>query len=365
MLAHLMWSLMGKFFLSYVHEYRHLAGKVKDALEENGSKGFLAHEDIAVSSEWRDEILKNLDSCTGVIAIVTPGFAESPWVNQEVGIAIGKRKPVVPLAFEIELDRLPGFLESLQGVRLTEESLSASTKQALEVLRNLHEDYEIQTYTIALLGLISDVELTLTCYRDTLIEPDFSQMLNTIGGYGEYLLRMSQAKPAEQLGIAEEISKLSECITNLAKYPFTVGAPDRFGDSAKTCLSILMKIKQVLNKTAKVQSSGAYLLKLKKALGSLKRDWEIRARRFETRQVELLKQALLQHGFAIYRFAAYPEAVELDLKDQLIALGQRLHELSSAEKYFPSYVRDGMLERIEGKYSECESLIDGIMKKAT
>ena len=186
---------MGKFFLSYVHEYRGLAGKIKGALEENGSEGFLAHEDISVSSEWRDVILKNLDSCTGLIAIVTPGFAESPWVNQEVGIAKGKRKPVVPLAFEIALDRLPGFLESLQGVRLTEESLSASTKQALEVLGKLHEDYEIQTYVHALLALISDVELTLTCYRDTMIEPDFSQMLNAIGGYGELLLRMSQAKP--------------------------------------------------------------------------------------------------------------------------------------------------------------------------
>ena len=363
MLAHLMWSLMGKFFLSYVHEYRHLAGKIKDVLEENGSKGFLAHEDIAVSSEWRDEILKNLDSCTGVIAIVTPGFAESPWVNQEVGIAIGKRRPVVPLAFGTELGRLPGFLESLQGVCLTEESVSASTKQALEVLEKLHEDHEIQTYTIALLGLMSDVELTLTCYEDTLIEPDFSQMLNTIGGYGEFLLWMSQAKPAEQLGIAEETSKLSECITKLAKYPLTVGAPDRFGDSAKTCLSTLMKVRQVLDKTAKAQSSEEFLIKLKKTLGLLKRDWEIRARRFETGQVQLLKQALLRHAFAIYRFAAYPEAVELDLKDQLIALGQRLHELSSAEKYFPGYLRDGMLERIEGKFSECEFLIDEIMKR--
>ena len=354
---------MGRFFLSYVHEYRHVAGKIKDVLEENGSKGFLAHEDIAVSSEWRDEILKNLDSCTGVIAIVTPGFAESPWVNQEVGIAIGKRKPVVPLAFGTELGLLPGFLQSLQGICLTEESVTPSTKQALEVLQNLRQEHEIQTYTIALLGLISDVELTLTRCKDTMIEPDFSQMLNTVAGYGEFLLRMSQAKPAEQLGIAEETSKLSQCITNLVRYPMTINAAIRFEEEAQSCLGMLMKVKGVLDKTAKVESRETFLLKVKKALGLLKKDWEIRARRFQTGQVQLLKQEILRHAFAIYRFAAYPEAVELDLKDLLIALGQKLHELSSAEKYFADYLRVGMLERIEGKFSECELLIDEIMKK--
>lgn len=365
MLAYLMWGMMAKFFLSYVHEYRNLARKIKDALEENGSKAFLAHEDIVVSSEWREEIRKNLNSCSGVIAIVTPGFDGSPWVNQEVGIAIGKRKPVVPLAFGIELSRLPAFLESLQGVRLTEENAKTSTKQALEVLEQLHEDYETQTYTLALLKQMSDVELTLTCYRNTLVEPDLSQMLNAIGGYGEILLRMSQVKPAEQLGIAERIAELSECMANLANYHFLVGAADGFGERAGACLNTLTEIKQVLQKTAKVQSSEDYLLKLKKALGLLQKDWEVRARRFQTSQVGLLKQAFLQHAFAIYRFSAYPEAVELDLRDQLTVLGQRLHELSSTEKYYANWLRDGMLERIEGKYSECESLIGEVMRRAS
>jgi hypothetical protein len=126
---------------------------------------------------------------------------------------------------------------------------------------------------------------------------------------------------------------------------------------------MLMKVKQVLDKTAKMESCEGFLLKLKKALRLLMKDWEIRARRFEAGQALLLKRAFLEHAFSIYRFAAYPEAVELNLREQLIALGRALHELSSAEKYFPGYMRHGMLQQIEKKFSECEPIINEILKK--
>jgi hypothetical protein len=116
-------------FLSYNHKDRALAGKIKKRLEEYGIQAFLAHEDIEVSAEWRAEILRHLDLCSAIMPIVTENFSESEWTSQEVGIAIGKSKPVVSLMFEGS-QRLPGFLESYQGMRASPDGLEEAVTEA-------------------------------------------------------------------------------------------------------------------------------------------------------------------------------------------------------------------------------------------
>lgn len=122
------------FFLSYIHDYQGLAGKIKTELEKSGNSGFLAHKDINVSETWREEILKQLDACSGLIAIVTPGFELSSWTNQEVGVALGKGKPVFPLAFKVGLDSLPGFLESLQGIPISDDTIETAINRILGMI---------------------------------------------------------------------------------------------------------------------------------------------------------------------------------------------------------------------------------------
>lgn len=99
---------VAEVFLSYHHDDKLLAANVRGQLESLGCVAFLAHEDIEVSAEWRAEILRHLDTCSGLIAIVTDNFSKSPWTNQEVGVVIGKTKPVVSLLFSSSRD-LRGF----------------------------------------------------------------------------------------------------------------------------------------------------------------------------------------------------------------------------------------------------------------
>ena len=120
-------------FLSYNTADRSLAGKIGKQLEALGFAAFLAHEDIEVSVEWRAEILRHLDSCSGLIAIVTENFSRSKWTNQEVGIAMGKGKPVVSLVFG-ESGILPGFLESLQGIQASEENVEEVVSTAAQAI---------------------------------------------------------------------------------------------------------------------------------------------------------------------------------------------------------------------------------------
>ena len=121
---------MKEAFLSYAHEDKVLAGKVKQIIEANGVSAFLAHEDLEVSEDWRAEILKHLDTCSALIAIVTEKFRGSVWANQEVGIGIAKGLPMIPLMFGGST-ALKGFLEMHQGIPVSDSNLEEAVKSVI------------------------------------------------------------------------------------------------------------------------------------------------------------------------------------------------------------------------------------------
>lgn len=105
-------ELSVEVFLSYNHDNKELAGEIGKLFNKLGLEVFLAHEDMVPSVEWRQEILKHLESCAVLVAIVTNEFLEPTFANQEVRIVIGKGKPPISLRFAEEL---PGFLDNYQA----------------------------------------------------------------------------------------------------------------------------------------------------------------------------------------------------------------------------------------------------------
>jgi hypothetical protein len=86
-----------RMFVSHKAEHKRTASELKQALERFGISCFVAHEDIEPTREWLLEIERALASMHAMIALLTPGFGDSDWTDQEVGIAIGKGIPVIPL----------------------------------------------------------------------------------------------------------------------------------------------------------------------------------------------------------------------------------------------------------------------------
>lgn len=121
---------MKEAFLSYAHEDKARAGRVKQILEENGVTAFLAHETLEVSTEWRAEILRHLETSSALVALVTNNFAKSMWANQEVGVAFARRLVLIPLMFD-RTSELKGFLEMFQGVHVTEDDLVGKVKSVV------------------------------------------------------------------------------------------------------------------------------------------------------------------------------------------------------------------------------------------
>jgi len=86
-----------QIFLSYSHKSKKLAHELEEGLESFEFSVFLAHEDISPSKPWRKEIRKNLRDCQVFVPILTKGFEESDWTDQETGIALARKKKIIPL----------------------------------------------------------------------------------------------------------------------------------------------------------------------------------------------------------------------------------------------------------------------------
>jgi nucleoside 2-deoxyribosyltransferase len=123
-----------RIFLSYSHKSRRLAGELKDGLESFGFSVFLAHEDLKPSVPWRKEILKNLRQCDVFIPILTRGFTESDWTDQETGFALALKKKIIPVRVH---DNPYGFIGAFQALKLNKNSPDTT---CWEIAECLHEE---------------------------------------------------------------------------------------------------------------------------------------------------------------------------------------------------------------------------------
>ena len=104
-----------KVFISHLSSNRERMSALKQNLANWGISAFIAHEDIAASREWRDEVEAGLDSMELLIAVVEPGFKESDWCSQEVGYALGRKIDVIPLCSGLDPF---GFFGKIQGIKV-------------------------------------------------------------------------------------------------------------------------------------------------------------------------------------------------------------------------------------------------------
>ncbi len=107
-------------FISHRHEDAAFVGMVRDLLRDRyGIDAFVAHNDISPSRKWRDTIRAALASCDFAVAVLHEKFHESQWCDQEVGWALGRGIPVMPVRRQVfQGERRDGFLEEHQDLVL-------------------------------------------------------------------------------------------------------------------------------------------------------------------------------------------------------------------------------------------------------
>ncbi len=104
-----------RLFLSHIAEQKEACVLLKDELHDYGISAFVAHEDIKPNAEWRNEILNALKSMHAMAALLTPGFHESNWTDQEIGFALGRGILIIPVRLGLNPYGFVGILQGLKG----------------------------------------------------------------------------------------------------------------------------------------------------------------------------------------------------------------------------------------------------------
>ncbi len=160
-----------RLFISHISAFKVTVAHLRDNLGIYGISSFVAHEDIEPTQEWMIEIEKALSSMDAMVAILMPGFHDSNWTDQEIGIAIGKHKLVIPIIKEIDPY---GFLGKYQGFKANGKLVHEVAAAIFQILCN-NEKTRNQIF-----GVITDLFLISISKEEAL------QRLTIIEGVQNY-----------------------------------------------------------------------------------------------------------------------------------------------------------------------------------
>jgi hypothetical protein len=158
-----------RLFVSHVSANKAFAAELSHCLEEYGVSGFVAHEDIEPSREWIEEIERALFTCDALLAVLSPGFKESDWTDQEVGFCHGRRAMILSVRDGLDPYGFIGRYQAInrQGrsaqdlsteiVRILAQHPKTATKMAEALVGSFErsESFAQAKERVALLGLVS------------------------------------------------------------------------------------------------------------------------------------------------------------------------------------------------------------------
>lgn len=111
-------------FISYSTRDIALATKTKELLEQTGSQVFLAQYSLAPGASLSSDITKAIKCCDLFILLWGRNSQSSEWVPQEIGIARGAERAILPVLLDRGME-LPGFIKDLKYLAVYENPASA------------------------------------------------------------------------------------------------------------------------------------------------------------------------------------------------------------------------------------------------
>ena len=124
-----------RLFISHQNEHKSEANLLAEALEPFGVASFVAHDSIKPMKIWQKEILNGLMTMEVMVVLLTDGFHESVWTNQEIGFALGKGIPIA--CVKAGAQDPDGFIGTVQALKTPIENI---TSVAPELFRTLIEE---------------------------------------------------------------------------------------------------------------------------------------------------------------------------------------------------------------------------------
>lgn len=210
-----------KIFVSYSNLDRVKAGEIKSFFENMGLFIFLAHEDITPSSEWEKRILQELNDCDVFLPLVSKNFKASLWTGQETGIALAKKKIILPV--KIDVDPF-GFISKYHACVLKSDNI----KDLFDEIIDTFEEQKIRNKLIVslIMGFCKSVSFSDANLKTTYLKKFQASLSNEqITQLGTSLVVNGQidggfeAKPFIQNLLRKNRIKSSVILENAQKNP--------------------------------------------------------------------------------------------------------------------------------------------------
>jgi hypothetical protein len=138
-----------RLFLSHLASFKITISCLKIELEKFGISSFVAHEDIEPAKEWQIEIEKGLFSMDALCAILMPGFNESKWTDQEIGVGIGRDVLIIPVRRDMDPY---GFIGKYQGIQSKGKNIGKVAESIFKIICS-HPKTK-NNYISAIVGLL-------------------------------------------------------------------------------------------------------------------------------------------------------------------------------------------------------------------
>lgn len=144
-------------FISYSSEQKIIGGELKSCLENFcGYKTFIAHDDIPGSAIWEEEIIQAIKIADLFIPLISKEFKESPFTDQETGIAVCLKKKIIPI--KLENINPYGFINKYQALQYkiypANYSLHDNTKELALTIAQIGLNHEPQYHQKVINSLV-------------------------------------------------------------------------------------------------------------------------------------------------------------------------------------------------------------------
>ena len=141
---------MADVFISHSTEDAPFADFLARHLHQEGLTVYLASASIPAGTKWMPQIIENLRQSKWVLCLASRAACASPWVMQEMGVAIGANKRLVPIIWNIQRSMLPGWMQQFEPVNLS----GASQQDVLATMTHIASTIKEEKRNAAVIGAL-------------------------------------------------------------------------------------------------------------------------------------------------------------------------------------------------------------------
>ncbi len=138
-----------KIFISYASADYAIVTKIATALNKYGINTFVAQRNIQSGENWSDIIKNNLITSKLFLALITENYNNSPYANQEAGMADRNKMPILPIRLDNSTPK--GLLSKIQANKFDINS-SKDVKDLVERIKNKCMSFNLS-------GKMNDIKL--------------------------------------------------------------------------------------------------------------------------------------------------------------------------------------------------------------